>query len=153
MRKGSLRHHFLMSSRSRKLTLMLPGLGLRMQRSGCWMSLGGMGRWRIGWHSGMSPRRIGPRQVMVLPSPFLGGDNITILVTRTHNFLCFSCTVLTLCACLAVFSFTAVPPCSYLGLLALHHTFQCYLAYQMLMIFPCRAMHTSFDLGRFLLHL
>jgi hypothetical protein len=80
------------------------------------MSLGGMGRWRKGQPSGMSPRRIGPKQVMMLPSPFLGGDNIAILVTRTHHFLCVSWIVLSLCACLAVFSFTAVPACSYLVL-------------------------------------
>jgi hypothetical protein len=72
------------------------GLGMRMLRNGCWMSLGGMGRWRIGWPSGMSPRRIGPRWVMALPSPFLGGDNVTILVTRTLLFSLISlpCTFL-----------------------------------------------------------
>jgi hypothetical protein len=48
-----------------------------------------MGKWRIGWPSGMSSRRIGPKQVMALPSPFLGGDNVTILVTRTLHFALF----------------------------------------------------------------
>jgi hypothetical protein len=47
-----------------------------------------MGRWRIGWPSGMSQRKTGPRRVMALPSPFLGGDNVTILVSRTYLFPC-----------------------------------------------------------------
>jgi hypothetical protein len=71
---------------SKKLIQMLLRPGMKIMRSGCWMSLGGMGKWRTGWPNGMSQRRIGPSQVMVLPSPFLGGNNVTILVMRTLLF-------------------------------------------------------------------
>jgi hypothetical protein len=81
-----------------------------------------MGKWRIGWPSGMSPRRIGPRRVMALPSPFLGGDNVTILVTRTLHFSLFflhcslfvcssRCFLLFRCTSSRVTPSTGITPC------------------------------------------
>jgi hypothetical protein len=68
---------------------MQAGPGMKMLRSRFWMNPGGMVRWRTGWPSGISPRRIVPRWVMALPNPFLGGDNVRILVTRTQLFSLF----------------------------------------------------------------
>jgi hypothetical protein len=45
--------------RSKRLTLMPLGPGMRSMRNGSWMNPGGMGRWRTGWLNGTSPRRTG----------------------------------------------------------------------------------------------
>jgi hypothetical protein len=47
MQKGGLKRPSLMSWKCRRLIQMPHGLGMRILRNGCWMSPGGMGRWRI----------------------------------------------------------------------------------------------------------